>query len=161
MDQQSTPNVYPSGNKRILATAIVAFAFILLILFVSILATRNTSQNTNNDTSTQTELTQNLSVVIKVSESDSKEYSLNYTQNENVLEMLGRLDNSDQDFSFNYEIFEGIGAFVNELNGIKADGITEFWGFMINDQFAQVGPEGYVLNPGDTISFELTLVEGN
>lgn len=51
--------------------------------------------------------------------------------------------------------FPGIGEFVENINGKRADGKKEFWAFYINGQQSQVGASDYKPKNKDKIEWKL------
>jgi len=51
------------------------------------------------------------------------------------------------------------GEFVTSINGVSADGSTEFWGFYVNGEMAKVGAGSYIAKAGDAIEWRIEKVE--
>lgn len=129
---------------------ILQFVVILPFLFLS--ACSVTSTDHNNSTANQQ--TQHIYLIIESSESIT--YQIDFKNNETVLNLMKRFSSEQKDFSFETEVFEGIGEFVTSINNQKADKNKEFWAFWINDKESSVGIGDYILKPEDKIKFKLT-----
>lgn len=50
------------------------------------------------------------------------------------------------------------GEFVTSINGVAADGTTEFWSFYVNEKLASEGAGTYQTKPTDTIEWKVEKV---
>ena len=83
-----------------------------------------------------------------------KRYCIEFHQDENAYEMLKRLDDSREDFSFDFEESE-FGIFITSINNYHPDIASEFWAFIINGQTSQVGVKDYKVNENDVLNFKI------
>lgn len=80
-----------------------------------------------------------------------KRYELEISENINVFEAMKKLqDDKKGEFSFHYKEYPGMGAFVNEINGIKGKS-GAYWIYYVNGKEASVGVSSYILKEGDSI----------
>lgn len=54
--------------------------------------------------------------------------------------------------------FGAAGKFVSSINGLAADG-GHYWGFYVNEEYAQKGVSQTVLQEGDTIRFTYEVID--
>ena len=80
-----------------------------------------------------------------------KKYELEINENSSVFEVMKKLqDEKENEFSFNYKEYPGMGAFVNEINGMKGKS-GAYWIYYVNEKEASVGVSSYILKEGDSI----------
>jgi len=92
--------------------------------------------------------TNTISVLFQILD---KRYELEISENTNVFEAMKKLqDDKKGEFSFNYKEYPGMGAFVNEINGIKGKS-GAYWIYYVNGKEASVGVSSYILKEGDSI----------
>ncbi len=78
-------------------------------------------------------------------------YELEISENTNVFEAMKKLqDDTKSGFSINYKEYPRMGAFVNEINGIKGKS-GAYWIYYVNGKEASVGVSSYILKEGDSI----------
>lgn len=91
--------------------------------------------------------------VIKVSlEVSDKIYSIDTKEGDSVFDAMKKLKENNL-FDFEYTEHLGLGAFVNEINGIKGTP-GKYWIYYINDTKASYGISNYILKSGDIISWK-------
>lgn len=68
---------------------------------------------------------------------------------------LMKILQSDLDLKFSAKEYAGMGALIEEIDGVKNDvKANKFWIFYVNGQPSQVGVSGYVLKNNDVISWK-------
>lgn len=114
-------------------------------------------QNNDDNLSIETEDAQEQEAALEVidREGNLKSYTLKFTEGETAFEAMQDLKHQDQSFTFDYENFEGLGAFVSSINGITADPNSEFISFQVNGQDSMEGISSYILKKGDKLSFKV------
>ena len=93
--------------------------------------------------------TNNIQVSLNVLD---KKYDTLATETSTVFEVMKKMEGEGV-FDFKYTENQGLGAFVNEINGIKGKR-GEYWLYYVNDKKATVGISNYVLQSGDIISWK-------
>ena len=53
-----------------------------------------------------------------------------------------------------YEMYEGVGVFVKGISG-KTNDAERFWQYWVNNQYAMVGADQYLLSAGDNVEWKL------
>ncbi|MBW3568602.1 DUF4430 domain-containing protein [Candidatus Parcubacteria bacterium] len=97
---------------------------------------------------TQTEPAQN-----KISFSqDGKIVAYQGEQGKTALEILKSLTEVETEES-------SIGEFVTTINGVKADGTTQFWAFYVNGKQAAEGAGTYKTSPDEKIEWRIEKIE--
>ncbi|MEI7688813.1 MAG: DUF4430 domain-containing protein [Candidatus Nomurabacteria bacterium] len=94
---------------------------------------------------------------IKVSlEVLGKTYNTEIKKNSSVFDAMKILEEEnlkDDTFSFKYTKHLGLGAFINEINGVK--GVPgNYWIYYVDNKKASVGVSNYILKAGDIISWK-------
>ena len=80
-----------------------------------------------------------------------KNYELEIKENSSVFEVMKKLqDLKENEFSFKYKEYPGMGVFVYEINGMKGKR-GAYWIYYVNDKEASVGVSSYTLSEGDSI----------
>ncbi|HPS21699.1 MAG TPA: DUF4430 domain-containing protein [Candidatus Paceibacterota bacterium] len=121
-------------------------------------------QQTNNSISSTSSTEK--SVEEKVSEnilaSSNKQFAtleINGTKTESELTESGTIYDfmkkarTDGKINFEEKNYAAMGAFVEEINGIKNNG-EENWIYYVNNAKANIGISNYKLKPGDTVSWK-------
>ncbi len=88
---------------------------------------------------------------------DGKEtfrYCLSYNEDETAFDALVRLDEGDDDFSFDYTKYD-FGVFIESINSYHPDSKDKFWAFYVNGKQPNVGVSDYKVLEGDVLSFKL------
>lgn len=94
-------------------------------------------------------------VSLKVVDTKLDATDIEYFGSPNTFQLLQAILGPDQ---VEYEQFS-FGKMIKSLQGVEADGVKNYWGFLINGEPALVGAEDYTLKPGDQISFQLIAIE--
>lgn len=74
--------------------------------------------------------------------------------NERLLDILKRAA-KDKRLSFSYKEFKGLGLLVEEIGG-RRNTNDRYWQYWVNNRFAAVGADSYVVQPGDIIEWKYT-----
>ncbi|MFH1255199.1 MAG: DUF4430 domain-containing protein [bacterium] len=83
-----------------------------------------------------------------------KEYQSEIEQGGTVYDLM-KNSQADGKLSFSAKEYAGMGALVEEINGIKNNAETgKFWIFYVNGQPSAVGISSYVLKNNDAISWK-------
>ena len=82
-----------------------------------------------------------------------KSYEEKVEKGTTIFDMMTKLS-TDQDFTFKSKEFTGIGQFVNEINGVKAEN-GKYWILYVNEKEAEVGASDYKLEGGEKIEWKL------
>lgn len=101
----------------------------------------------------------NLEIVNQLEETVA--YKLNFTEGENVYEVLNRAMVENQDLKVVFDDFEIDGEtafFITTINGYDPSTESKFWSFYVNDEQSQVGISDYEPKAEDTISFKVEVV---
>ena len=98
-------------------------------------------------------------VVLRINNGEGSVVSYDgaYEENMTALAFLQTMA-SEKQFTVETTEYDGIGAFVNGING-KVGTATHFWLFSVNGEAATVGAGSYTVAKGDTIAFTWTAVE--
>jgi LPXTG-motif cell wall-anchored protein len=98
-------------------------------------------------------------VTLEIVDSESKNIiqpaSTGFFGSPNAFQLLQAILGPDQ---VEYEQFS-FGKMIKSLQGVEADGVKNYWGFLVNGEPALSGAEDYQLKAGDVISFQLTAIE--
>ncbi len=88
-------------------------------------------------------------------------YRLNFTEGENVYEVLNRAMAENQDLQIIFDDFEIDGQtafFITTSNGYDPSTESKFWSFYVNDEQSQVGISDYKPKAEDKISFKVEVI---
>jgi len=135
----------------------VFFLGVAFFILASTLSGCNNNQgDTLNTVLAESEI-QSIDITIEVvtAETESIEYLFEDIKGKTVFNILQEYKNNDENFTFEHDEFEGLGAYVTAINGKEADE-SSFWVFKINDEDSQVGVSEYVVNENVKLTFELT-----
>lgn len=98
----------------------------------------------------------NINLYIKTEEQEDK-FEIEVVENSyTVLNLLKMLSEQNGEFVFETKEYN-FGPFITSINNITADD-NSFWGLYINNKMAELGIAEQVVNPGDTVKFELTAI---
>lgn len=100
--------------------------------------------------------TLDITVEIDSKEGDKKSYEIEVDNGTTAFDMLKKLDEKREDFSFESTEFGDLGALPTTFNEYKADENSEYWAFLVNGVASNLGISSYELQNGDTLLFEIT-----
>ena len=96
---------------------------------------------------------QNQTQTIKaIFEVENIKYETEITADETVYDMMDNLKQAGK-INFKEKIYLGMGKFIEEINGIKANE-GKYWIYYVNGKKAQVGVSNYKLKSGDVVSWK-------
>ncbi len=134
-------------KKLLLVLALLIGVAGLLVWFTQIQVTKIDSQLNAPEIEIESQ------VESQTIESDQQiEYTLTATSEMTAEELL------DQSLTVEYQDFGSAGKFVKSIDGVSSSD-AYFWGFYVNDAFAEVGVSQTELLPGDTITFRYEKIE--
>jgi len=87
-----------------------------------------------------------------------EKYCVLHEEDKNAFDVLKKLADEDEDFSFDYDESE-FGVFINSLNNYHPDIESRFWAFYVNGEMSIVGVSDYMVNKGDELGFRVEEVE--
>jgi len=114
-------------------------------------ATAPTTQTVTNTITeyVQTPLRKQASVIIDSVGS----YKVDISEDETAFSLLKKT--ADQKgFDIEYTIYEGLGAFITSIAGIKPQG-NQYWAFYYNGKYSMVGASSQKITPDDTTFWRL------
>jgi hypothetical protein len=62
----------------------------------------------------------------------------------------------EEDIPFAYKDYAGLGAFITQIGPMQESANGAFWQFWVNNVYAQVGADAYVVQPGDVVVWKFT-----
>lgn len=95
---------------------------------------------------------------IREGKKEIKKYCLDFSKGENVFNAMKRLDEKEEEFSFDFEVSD-FGVFITSINNFHPDVDSKFWAFYVNDEMSMVGVKDYKIEKDDLISFKLEEIE--
>lgn len=137
----------------VLAVGAVVFAIGLILIGDRSIVIQD--QNPSEVLAEFTEQQEKLNVILEINGSTRSSYTTGFIDGDTIFEFLKRYDLESEDFSFEYDSFEGLGEYVTSLNGETANPEREFWSLEVNEKESQVGISDYDLIEGDKITFTL------
>lgn len=73
-----------------------------------------------------------------------------------VASVLSKLADGGKNFSFTSQTYEGLGIFIDSINGVKGGDNNKYWQYWVNNQYGQIAADQYELKGGDVIMWKLT-----
>jgi hypothetical protein len=71
-----------------------------------------------------------------------------------VYDLMQKIQNNNENnFSFKYKEYPGMGVFVDEINGVKGTP-GAYWIYYVNGKEASVGISNYIIKSGDIIRWK-------
>ena len=83
-----------------------------------------------------------------------KTYSVKLQETNNVLDLMKFADEMNDDFTFESKVFEGLGEYIDSINGVKGGTDNKYWIYYINGKLSQVGVSEYKLKDKDVIEWK-------
>lgn len=109
----------------------------------------NSSEPTTTPAATETASTVRASITV-----DGATYNTEIAEGSTLLAFMEKTQ-EETAFSFTGKNTEGIGFFVEEINGVTSTSEERsFWAYYVNGQQAQVGVSDYIVQSGDTIEWK-------
>ena len=135
---------------------LILFIAIIIIVFLAVNADfwlfkdKANVTSLNQPDAVQSQIAQTLSVTLEVAD---KKYQTQVPAGSTVYDLMKILQ-LEQNLQFVVKEYSGLGAFVEEINGLKNDSTAnKYWLYYINSQPAQVGISNYQLQANDLISW--------
>jgi hypothetical protein len=133
--------------------------FIILIIFITVFITGCLSINKiesllPNLLLNKGEEKEEGQIIYATLEIGGKKYQEETINQTTVYDLMRKLQtNKENNFSFSYKEYPGMGIFVDEINGIKGTS-GAYWIYYINGKEASVGISNYILKSGDIINWK-------
>jgi hypothetical protein len=83
-----------------------------------------------------------------------KRYCASYNEGESAFEVMKRVEEENEVFTFAYEESD-FGVFVTSVNNYHPDTESKFWSFLINGEMSMVGVSDYEVLEGDELGFKV------
>ncbi len=83
-----------------------------------------------------------------------KKYCTSYVEGENAFDIMKKLVDEDNDFTFGYDEND-YGIFITSINNYHPDIESKFWSFLVNGEMSMVGVKDYAVNDGDELLFKI------
>ena len=127
----------------------------------SVFNNQNTETTTDNSLVQVTDNnTQDVIVEVIGKDEQMETYTVSYSGDQTVLQILQKLQGENVTFTFVYQQYD-FGAFVTGINGYVPSSAEAFWEFKINGESSMVGISDYTVQPSDKIEFVLTNIDPN
>lgn len=145
-----------SSNSKILAV-FGSLLIVIAVIFAGV-TLRNNYLTSQNQAQEQVENDQLFKLDVKLIDSESKEYSysMNANKGETLFSVLQRYDVNNDDFKMEYQEYEGMGAFLTNINDLTIDVNSQFWELSVNGEQSSVGASGYLVDEGDLVTYKVT-----
>ncbi|MFH1769506.1 MAG: DUF4430 domain-containing protein [Parcubacteria group bacterium] len=133
------------NKKYILSIIILVLAAV--VLYIALDARSIAEDTSNGDVSMNGET---LDATLHI---DGISYDASMSLGDTVIDLMTNVAENEDDFKFTGTEYEGMGFFVESINGISSTN-DMYWIYYINDKSAQVGASQYELVDGDVIEWK-------
>ena len=139
-------------NIKILIWVITFFALIVIYSWIGVkpLSGKKEEVKIINKEIIETNTTK---VYLKILD---KKYETEIKEGLTVFEAMQKIQNENDKnnpLNFKYKEYNGLGIFINEINGLKGGGDGN-WIYFVNEKEASVGVSNYKIKNGDIISWK-------
>ena len=83
-------------------------------------------------------------------------YQETANKDESLFGFMQRLRQNKGDPDFSYKEFAGLGVLIEEINGKKNGEQGKNWQYWVNNEYAKVGADSYLLQGGEVIEWKYT-----
>ena len=142
-------------NKKNIKILIIVITFFALIFIYSQIEVKPLSRKKEEVKIINKEIieTNTTKVYLKILD---KKYETEIKEGSTAFEVMQKIqseNNKDNPLIFKYKEYNGLGIFINEINGLKGGGDGN-WLYFVNEKEANVGVSNYKIKNGDIISWK-------
>ncbi|MBI2636732.1 MAG: DUF4430 domain-containing protein [Parcubacteria group bacterium] len=81
---------------------------------------------------------------------------LSVTEGDTVWSLLERTAGASGELSVTATDYEDLGVLIESINGYQNGSDTKYWQYWVNNTYAEVAADAYVVRPGDVIMWKFT-----
>ncbi len=80
---------------------------------------------------------------------------VSFTEGETLFALLKRVT-QQENFAFEYKEYEGLGTLITKIGEKENSADGAYWQYWVNNRYAEVGADRYMLKPDDVILWKFT-----
>jgi len=113
----------------------------------------NLNQIETNEKITKQIVQEKVLCTIDFGDGNVKSYQTTFSENSTIFSLLEALS-KEESLQLEWKIYEGMGVFVESIDGVKNGTDNKYWQYWVNDKSPSVSADNYTVKMGDKIEWK-------